>query len=122
MGGECHDFQAEPAQKGQKTQDFLGLAAVAQQDREVSLLAQAQVAVEGLGRVEKARGNSGAIEGGRDLLGDMGGFSYAAEDKLGSPLDGGPDGLGCGHKVRPERPRCGCKCLSLNFYAPAGSG
>jgi hypothetical protein len=64
--------QAEALQERDKPQDLVRLAAVAEQDGEVALIAEAEVAVEGLRRVEEAGGDARAVEGRRDLPGDVG--------------------------------------------------
>ena len=66
----------------------------------------APVAVERLRRVDKTGGNSGAVEGGRDFLGDVGGLAHAAEDQLSARRRDRFDGPGCFDEFCSQAFRC----------------
>jgi hypothetical protein len=57
------------------------LAAVAEQQGEIPVFDQTQIAVEGLGGIEEARRNAGAVERAAEFLGDVGGLADAGEDQ-----------------------------------------
>lgn len=94
VAGEGDGLESEAAEAGDEAEDFLGLTAVAQEEHKVALVAEAEVAVEGLGGVEEAGGDTGAIKRADELVGDVGGFADAGEDEFAAGLAGGVDGEG----------------------------
>ena len=78
--------------------------------------------MERLRRVEETGGNSGAVEGGRDFLGDVGGLAHAAEDQLSARRRDRFDGPGCFDEFCSQAFRCRGERGGLDAEAGARAG
>ncbi len=78
----------EALERGQKMEEFFGLAAVGESDDDVACGEHAEIAVDGFGWVEEVGGRAGGTQGGGDLAGDDAAFADAGEDDAGLLLCG----------------------------------
>jgi hypothetical protein len=122
VGGEGHDAEAEALEQRDETENLLGLAAVAEQNCKIALGAQTEVTVERLGGIEKTGGDARAVEGGGDLLGDVGGFSDSAKNEFSAGRDGGFHGPGRRDKTPVQASRGGSESVTLDAEATARTG
>ena len=72
--------RAQPLHLRHQGQDLPGVAAVGDGQHRVSLDDAAQVAVDGLGRMQEERGRARGGEGGRDLLSDQAALAHPGDD------------------------------------------
>ena len=116
------DGELEALQHGQQPQHLGALAAVAEQHGEIAGRAQAEIAVQRLGGVEKARGHAGAVEGAGEFLRDMRRLAHAAEDELPAGPQRRLHRLHDRDERCVERLRRGLQCLHLDPDALAAAG
>jgi hypothetical protein len=112
--GESDDTEAEAFEQRHEAEDLVGLTAVAQQNGEIAFGAQAEIPVEGLRGIEETGGDAGAIEGGCDFLGDVGGLADTAENELSACDDGRLNGAGGGYEILVKAP--GGRGEGVTFY------
>ena len=87
--GEGDQGRAQPPQGGDQAEDFLGLAALRERQHDVPGADAAEVAVDGLGRVEREGPGAGGGERRGELLPDQPRLAHAGDDDA-RPGSGGP--------------------------------
>lgn len=81
-GGEGYGGEAKAFEGGEEAKEVLGFAAVADEESEVALAAQAEVAVQGLIGIEERGGDGGGIKGATELGTDGNIFADPGEDQF----------------------------------------
>ena len=89
VAGEGDGGEPEPFETGKEAEEVLGLAAVADEQAEIALAAEPEVAVQGLVGIEEGGGNGGGIEGPGQLEADGDVFADAGEDEFLAGVAGG---------------------------------
>src|SRR5262245_29777503 len=82
IAGHRHNRSFKPFDRRKEMNELLGIACVAEGQNHVARRDQAEIAVQALRRMEVHRKTSGAAQSGRDLLGDLSGFTDARGDNL----------------------------------------
>ncbi len=120
IAGEGDDARAEALEAGDEPRDFLGLAAVAEDEDEVAVGDHAEVAVRGVDGIEHDAGRAGAGEGRGDLRADRARLADAGDDDLVPGLDDLAHGLDGAGEVFVEAPLHGAERGGFEFDdAPA---
>ncbi|MNF60162.1 hypothetical protein D3C84_417720 [compost metagenome] len=91
--GHGDDFVAKGLQARDQLDQFIGFAAVADQDQHVDGLEHAQVAVEGFSRVQEETRGAGGGEGRDHLFPDQAGFAHATHDGAAFAAEDELDGI-----------------------------
>jgi len=86
--GDGDQVGVESFQYGKKVGDFFGFAGIAEDEKEIAVVDQAEVAVKGIDGIEDHTGGAGACKGGGDFAADMPGFTDAEDDDFVATLDG----------------------------------
>ena len=81
------DLDIESRDRRQDADEFLGLAARAQGEDDITIGDHSQVAVQRVERIEHHRGRAGAGEGRCDLAADVPGFAHPDDDNFPSLID-----------------------------------
>ncbi len=79
-GRNPHQGDREPPRMGQHIAQLLGFAGIGDQDADILGGDHAQIAMAGLGWVDKMRGRTGRGKGGGHFARDVAGFAHAGND------------------------------------------
>jgi hypothetical protein len=89
--GETDDGDRKALEGGEKIEEFLGFAGIAERENDVAVVEDAEVAMKGIDTVEDDGGGAGAGEGGGDFLADVTGLADADDDDFALGAEGAGD-------------------------------